>query len=65
MEGESSLGVGVSSNYTYHLCGGGLTGNFDETENRYGSTVRSTSGELSSNRKSAGIAQAILEPEFK
>lgn len=43
----------------------GLTGNLHEMENRYGKTVRSTSEELSSNRKSAGIALAILKSELK
>lgn len=43
----------------------GLTEDLHEMENRYGRTVRSTSGELSSNRKSAGIARAILRSELK
>lgn len=40
---------------------GGLTGNLQEMENKYGKTVRSTSEESSSNRNSAGITRTILE----
>ena len=42
-----------------------LTGNLHEIEDRYGKMVRSTSEELWSNRKSAGIAREILESELE
>jgi hypothetical protein len=42
-----------------------LTGSLHEMENKYGKTVRSTSEELSSNRRSAGITREILESEPK
>lgn len=65
MGGESDLMVGMSIPTIRTSPWNGLTGDLHEMEKRYGKTVRSTSGELSSNRKSAGIAEAILESELK
>ena len=62
--GECILEMGVNSGCT-NCPRSGLTGNLHEMENRYGKTVRSTSEELSSNRKSAGTARIILESKLK
>ena len=63
--GESVFSRWVSILIARIIFRSGLTGNLHEMENRYGKTVRSTSEELSSNRKSAGIARATLESGLK